>query len=58
MATEEREITEPVDLCTASGLLNPAAIGWTRTPLQPRRLGASVAVDGLLGWAEQVHMFW
>lgn len=33
MATEEREITEPVDLCDAAGLLNPAAVGWTRTPL-------------------------
>ena len=33
MATHEREITEPVDLCTASGSLNPASVGWTRTPL-------------------------
>lgn len=29
----EREITEPVDLCLDSGHVNPAAIGWTRTPL-------------------------
>lgn len=33
MATRETEITEPVDLCTPSGRLNPAAVGWTRTPL-------------------------
>ena len=29
----EREITEPCDLCDASGRLNPSAIGWSRTPL-------------------------
>jgi hypothetical protein len=29
----EREITEPVDLTLPDGRLNPAAIGWTRTPL-------------------------
>ena len=28
-----REITEPVDLCRPDGRLNPAAVGWTRTPL-------------------------
>ncbi|MFF5212858.1 DUF2804 domain-containing protein [Streptosporangium sp. NPDC000396] len=33
MSTHEREITEPVDLCTPDGRLNPAAIGWSRTPL-------------------------
>lgn len=33
MVTHEREITEPVDLCTGSGALNPDAVGWTRTPL-------------------------
>ena len=33
MATREREITEPVDLCSSSGRLNPDAVGWTRTPL-------------------------
>ena len=30
--THEREITEPIDLCLPSGRLDPAAIGWTRTP--------------------------
>lgn len=29
----EREITEPVSLTGADGELNPAALGWTRTPL-------------------------
>lgn len=29
----EREITEPVDLTLPDGHLNPAAVGWTRTPL-------------------------
>ena len=28
-----REITEPVDLCTADGTLNADAVGWSRTPL-------------------------
>jgi len=29
----EREITEPVELCDASGDLNPAAVGWSRFPM-------------------------
>jgi len=29
----ERELTEPVDECTSDGRLNPAAVGWSRTPL-------------------------
>jgi len=29
----EEELTEPVDLCLPSGDLNPAAVGWSRTPL-------------------------
>ena len=33
MSTHEPEITAPVDLCTAAGQLNPAAVGWTRRPL-------------------------
>lgn len=33
MSTHEREISEPVDLCTPDGRLNPAAVGWSRTPL-------------------------
>ncbi|MBE7325828.1 DUF2804 domain-containing protein [Nocardioides sp. Y6] len=34
----EREITEPVDLCLPDGRLNPAAVGWTRTPLHRANL--------------------
>jgi hypothetical protein len=30
---EEREITEPVDLCDERGILNPEAVGWSRSPL-------------------------
>jgi hypothetical protein len=30
---EEREITEPVDLCDERGVLNPDAVGWSRSPL-------------------------
>jgi hypothetical protein len=37
MSTEP-EITEPVDLCTPDGLLNPDAVGWTRTPLHRANL--------------------
>ncbi|WP_433353695.1 DUF2804 domain-containing protein [Microtetraspora malaysiensis] len=32
-STHEPEITAPIDLCTADGRLNPAAVGWSRTPL-------------------------
>ncbi|WP_027347275.1 DUF2804 domain-containing protein [Hamadaea tsunoensis] len=35
--THEREITEPVDLC-AGARLNPAAVGWSRTPLHRSNL--------------------
>jgi hypothetical protein len=39
MATHERELTEPVDLCTSDGaLLNPAARGWSRRPLHRANL--------------------
>jgi hypothetical protein len=39
MTTLERELTEPVDLCTADGsLLNPAARGWSRKPLHRANL--------------------
>ena len=34
MTRIEPEITVPVDLCLADGRLNPAAIGWSRHPLQ------------------------
>lgn len=44
MATHERELTEPVDLCVADGSsLNPAARGWSRQPLHRANL------DGCLG---------
>lgn len=32
-AYDEPELTAPVDLCDARGRLNPAAVGWSRTPL-------------------------
>lgn len=39
MATHERELTEPVDLCTPDGEgLNPAARGWSRQPLHRANL--------------------
>ncbi|MFE2017528.1 DUF2804 domain-containing protein [Streptomyces sp. NPDC059499] len=38
MATHEREITEPVDLCLPDGKLNPAAVGWSRKPLHRANL--------------------
>jgi hypothetical protein len=34
----EREITLPVDLCGADGLVAPAAIGWSRRPLHRCRV--------------------
>lgn len=38
--TPEREITEPVDLCTPDGeRLNPEALGWSRWPLHRANLG-------------------
>jgi len=33
MATSERELTVPVDLCRSDGRLDPAARGWSRVPL-------------------------
>jgi hypothetical protein len=42
MSTHERELTEPVDLCTPDGTaLNPAALGWSRRPLHRANLGDS-----------------
>ncbi|WP_335936758.1 DUF2804 domain-containing protein [Streptomyces sp. PTD5-9] len=38
MATHEREITEPVDLCLPDGRLNPSAVGWSRRPLHRANL--------------------
>jgi hypothetical protein len=44
MTTHERELTEPVDLCTPDGrALNPAARGWSRRPLHRANL------DGCFG---------
>lgn len=33
MPVDENEITAPVDLQRHDGTLDPAAVGWTRTPL-------------------------
>ncbi|MFI9591451.1 DUF2804 domain-containing protein [Nonomuraea sp. NPDC052265] len=38
MTTHEREITAPADLCLPGGRLDPAAVGWTRTPLHRANL--------------------
>jgi hypothetical protein len=39
MATHEREVTEPVDLCTSDGArLNRDALGWSRRPLHRANL--------------------
>ena len=39
MTTSERELTRPVDLCTADGSsLNPDARGWSRHPLHRANL--------------------
>lgn len=38
MATHEREITAPVDLCRGDGTIEPAAIGWSRRPLHHCRI--------------------
>jgi hypothetical protein len=41
--TPERELTEPVDLCTPDGAaLNPSACGWSRTPLHRANLDGCV----------------
>lgn len=38
MTTHEREITEPVDLCSDDGSLAEAALGWSRVPLHRANL--------------------
>ncbi|GAA4419028.1 DUF2804 domain-containing protein [Georgenia halophila] len=43
------EITEPVDLCLPSGALNPAAVGWSRTPLHRANLRLSGPADRAAG---------
>jgi hypothetical protein len=35
----EPELTSPIDLCGADGLLDPSAIGWSRHPLHRCNLG-------------------
>ena len=35
---QEKELTQPVDLCLPNGKLNPTAVGWSRQPLQNCRL--------------------
>ena len=46
MTTDERELTEPVDLCTPDGaLLNPAARGFSRRPLHRANLLGHVGVN-------------
>ncbi|HQJ33512.1 MAG TPA: DUF2804 family protein, partial [Anaerolineaceae bacterium] len=35
---QEKELTQPVDLCLPNGRLNPLAVGWSRQPLQNCRL--------------------
>ncbi|HEX9258278.1 MAG TPA: DUF2804 domain-containing protein [Acidimicrobiales bacterium] len=46
MATHERELTEPVDLCTPDGsALNPAARGWSRRPLHRANLHGRQGVN-------------
>jgi hypothetical protein len=44
MTTHERELTEPVDLCTPGGArLNPGARGWSRRPLHRANLAGGGA---------------
>ncbi len=44
MTTNERELTEPVDLCLPGGeRLNPAARGWSRRPLHRANLAGGGA---------------
>ena len=46
MVTCERELTRPVDLCTADGsLLNPDARGWSRRPLHRANLHGRFGVN-------------
>jgi Protein of unknown function (DUF2804) len=46
MTTSERELTEPVDLCTVDGSsLNPAARGWSRRPRHRANLLGNFGVN-------------
>lgn len=33
------ELTDPIDLCQPDGMLNPAAVGWSRRPVHRANLG-------------------
>ncbi|MFF2410631.1 DUF2804 domain-containing protein [Streptomyces sp. NPDC058092] len=57
MATHEREINEPVDLCLPDGRLNPAARGWSRKPLHRanlRRWGRTKRATGTVRIGDRV----
>jgi hypothetical protein len=46
MTTHERELTEPVDLCTPDGLmLNTEALGWSRRPLHRANLAGRFGIN-------------
>ncbi|WP_123916665.1 DUF2804 domain-containing protein [Georgenia muralis] len=45
------EITHEVDLCLPSGALNPAAVGWTRTPLHRANLRTGDPLGRASTWA-------
>jgi hypothetical protein len=45
VATHERELTEPVDLCTPDGELDPAALGWSRRPLHRANLHGRFGIN-------------
>lgn len=38
MTTNERELRDPVELCTTNGRLNPGAVGWSRIPVHDTTL--------------------
>ncbi|MDV3223480.1 DUF2804 domain-containing protein, partial [Intrasporangium sp.] len=49
--TQEREITDPLDLTLRNGRLNSAAVGWTRTPLhRTDGIGRGRVGWGRVGW--------
>jgi hypothetical protein len=45
VATHEHELTEPVDLCTPDGELDPAALGWSRRPLHRANLHGRFGIN-------------
>ncbi|MBN1265277.1 MAG: DUF2804 domain-containing protein [Anaerolineales bacterium] len=57
---DERELTDPVDLCTPQGLLNPQAVGWARQPVITANLrGRWLAKKRWNYWAvtTKTHLF-